>query len=97
MPVHSKIVDESAAKIIQDILIGNTKRRMISTTILLIIGFLIHVRNKRPEVDSLRNSRLDKDPNNKKKVAMLSYREAREVREMSTPSSGRGSPSWLRW
>ena len=59
MPVHSKVADPTVTQIIQDLLVGNNKRKMVSATILLIIGFLIHIRNKKPEVDTLRLSRLD--------------------------------------
>ena len=72
MPVHSKVADPTAAQIIQDLLVGNNKRKMVSATILLIIGFLIHIRNKKPEVDTLRLSRLDKEKPAKKKVLIYS-------------------------
>ena len=61
MPVQSKMADPSAQQIIQDLLIGNNKRKLVSATILLIIGFLIHIKNKKPEVDSLKLSRLEKE------------------------------------
>jgi len=48
MPVQSKIAEPSAQAIIQNLLIGNNKRKLVSATILLIIGFLIHIRNKKP-------------------------------------------------
>ena len=90
MPVHSKVADPSAAVIIQDLLVGNNKRRMVSATILLIIGFLIHIRNKRPEVDTLRNSRLDSvgKKGEKKKVEIGLCRAGRG---MSMGSSSKGS------
>lgn len=68
MPVHSKVADPTVAQIIQDLLIGNNKKKMVSATILLIIGYLIHIRNKKPEVDTLRMSRLDQEKLPKKKV-----------------------------
>ena len=71
MPVHSKVADPTAMQIIQDLLIGNNKRKMVSTTILLIIAFLIHIRNKKPEVDTLRQSRLEQEKPTKKKVLFL--------------------------
>ena len=60
MTVHSKIASEtSVVQVLRDLVMGNTNRKLVSVTVLLIIGFLLHVRNKRPEVDSLRNSRLE--------------------------------------
>ena len=41
------MADPSAQQIIQDLLIGNNKRKLVSATILLIIGFLIHIKNKK--------------------------------------------------
>lgn len=76
MPVHSKVAEPAASVVIQDLLIGNNKRRLVSATILLIIGFLIHIRNKKPEVDTLRNSRIDNEPK-KKKVRIILFREER--------------------
>jgi len=35
---------------LKNILIGNNKRKLVSATILLIIAFLIHVKNKRAEI-----------------------------------------------
>lgn len=58
MPVQSKVAEQSSASFLRYLLIGNNKRKLVSCTVLLIIGFLLHVRNKRPEVDSLRTSRL---------------------------------------
>lgn len=59
MVVHSKVAENaSVTQLLRDLLMGTNKRKLASVTVLLIIGFLLHVRNKRPEVDSLRNSRL---------------------------------------
>lgn len=91
MPVHSKIAEPTARMIIQDLLVGNKKRQLVSATILLIIGFLIHIRNKKPEVDSLRVSRLDQDKTQKKKVPFLLHRAARAT---STEFSGSASKNW---
>jgi len=90
MPVHSKVAEPTARVIIQDLLVGNKKRKLVSATILLIIGFLIHIRNKKPEVDSLRHSRLDQEKPQKRKVGVCLRRAARGT---STVSSGRGSKS----
>jgi len=58
MPEHSKIADEiRMAPMLKDLLIGNNKRRLVSATVLLIIGFLIHVKNKRPDYEPARNEK----------------------------------------
>jgi hypothetical protein len=44
---------------LKDLLIGNNKRRLVSATVLLIIGFLIHVKNKRPDYEPNRNDKRD--------------------------------------
>jgi hypothetical protein len=49
MPAHSKVAHEAgAAAILRDLLIGNPKRKMVSAAVLLIIAYLIHIKNKRP-------------------------------------------------
>ena len=66
MPVQSKIAQQaSTVNTLQTLLLGSNKRKLVSATILLIIAFLVHIKNKRPEVDSLRYSRLEGE--NKKK------------------------------
>lgn len=70
------MADPSAQQIIQDLLIGNNKRKLVSATILLIIGFLIHIKNKKPEVDSLKLSRLEKEKT-KPKVSPTLFRAAK--------------------
>lgn len=67
MPVHSKPVEQSASAMLHQLLLGSNKRKMVSATILLIVGFLLHIKNKRPEVDALKNSRM-KEPKDSKKV-----------------------------
>ena len=60
MVVHSKVAENTpATELLRDLLMGTNKRKLASATVLLIIGFLLHVRNKKPEVDTLRNSRLE--------------------------------------
>jgi hypothetical protein len=39
---------------IKDLLVGNNKRRLVSATVLLIIAFLIHVKNKKSDYEPLR-------------------------------------------
>ena len=48
-----------------DLLMGSRKKQLISSTIILIIFFLIHVRNKKDSTDDIKIKLLDKD---KKKV-----------------------------
>jgi hypothetical protein len=60
MVVHSKVAENTpVTELLRDLLMGTNKRKLASVTVLLIIGFLLHVRNKKPEVDTLRNSRLE--------------------------------------
>lgn len=61
MPEHSKVYqDISAGNLLKDMLIGNNKRKLVSATVLLIIAFLIHVKNKRSDFDPLRAERVEK-------------------------------------
>jgi hypothetical protein len=72
---------------LKDLLIGNNKRRLVSATVLLIIGFLIHVKNKRPDYEPGRNEKRELGEAKKKKVDFIVCREARA---MSMPSFGPG-------
>lgn len=49
MPAQSKIATapQGIAPIILDMLVGSNKKKLVSTTVLLIIAFLIHVKNKK--------------------------------------------------
>jgi hypothetical protein len=59
MAIQSKITQQAnLTELLKDLLMGNNNRKIVSITVLLIIGFLIHLRNKKPETDTLRNSRL---------------------------------------
>jgi hypothetical protein len=42
---------------LKDLLVGNNKRRLVSATVLLIIAFLIHVKNKRADYEPTRVER----------------------------------------
>jgi hypothetical protein len=54
MPEHSKVAQDIAAlPMLKDLLIGTNKRKMVSTTVLLIIAFLIHVKNKKSDLEFL--------------------------------------------
>ena len=72
---------------LKDLLIGNNKRRLVSATVLLIIGFLIHVKNKRPDYEPGRNEKRELGEAKKKKVDFIVCREARVT---SMPSFGPG-------
>jgi len=51
MTEHSKVAQElGVLPILQDLLIGTSKRKMVSATVLLIIAFLIHVKNKKSDL-----------------------------------------------
>ncbi len=58
MPEHSKIAEEiHLAPMLKDLLVGNNKRRLVSATVLLIIAFLIHVKNKRADYEPMKVER----------------------------------------
>jgi hypothetical protein len=69
--------------------VGNNKRRLVSATVLLIIAFLVHVKNKKADYEPARD-RKDALPADLKKKKVL-VRSPRAARATSTPSSGRGS------
>lgn len=75
--------DIAALPMLKDLLIGTNKRKMVSTTVLLIIAFLIHVRNKKSDLEFLP---VREKKEHKKKVRIISCRVARAT---SMPSFGR--------
>jgi hypothetical protein len=86
MPEHSRIAEEIRfMPMLKDLLVGNNKKRLVSATVLLIIAFLIHVKNKRPDYEPARNERREQGDVKKKKVQLKSLRAARAT---SMPSSG---------
>lgn len=88
MPEHSKIAEEiHLAPMLKDLLIGNNKRRLVSATVLLIIAFLIHVKNKRADYEPTRVEKREKGESKKKKVGLIVFRAERAT---SMPSSGLG-------
>lgn len=90
MPEHSKVAEEiRLAPMLKELLVGNNKRRLVSATVLLIIAFLIHVKNKKADYEPARGERREGEPR-KKKVSLLSPRAARAT---STPSSSPASRS----
>jgi len=79
MPEHSKIAQEiKIGPMFRDLLVGNTGRKMVSASVLLIVAFLIHIKNKRPDYDLIRPERGDKSQG-KKKVCFDVLREAKET------------------
>ena len=55
MPEHSKIAQEiKIGPMFRDLLVGNTGRKMVSASVLLIVAFLIHIKNKRPDYELMR-------------------------------------------
>jgi hypothetical protein len=69
MPEQSKVAQEIAAlPMIKDLLVGNNKRKMLSATVLLIIGFLVHVKNRKSELEPVREKPRREGESKKKKV-----------------------------
>lgn len=65
MAVQSKEAAASIKETLINMLIGTGKKQFISSTIILIILFLVHVKNKNSSIDDLKIKYSDKD---KKKV-----------------------------
>jgi hypothetical protein len=71
MPEQSKVAQDIAAlPMIKDLLVGNNKRKMVSATVFLIIAFLIHVKNKKSELEPLREKPRREGEGKKKKVLL---------------------------
>lgn len=66
MPVHSKPAEQATSSLLTQLLLGSNKRKMVSATIFLIIGFLLHIKYKKTDVESLRNPRLPENKDKKK-------------------------------
>jgi hypothetical protein len=79
MPVQSKVAEQSVFTAFQQLLLGSNRRKMVSATILLIVAFLIHIRNKKPEGDPLKNSKSAQSEAHKKKVFVTSRREEKDM------------------
>lgn len=58
---------------LKDLLVGNNKRRLVSATVLLIIAFLIHVKNKKTDNDVIRGEREKKEVGESKKKRVGFY------------------------
>lgn len=80
MPEHSKIAQEiKIGPMFRDLLVGNTGRKMVSASVLLIVAFLIHIKNKRPDYELGRPERGGDKSQGKKKVCFDALREAKET------------------
>ena len=86
MPVQSKVATQSSIDVVGQLLMGTNRRKVVSATILLIVAFLIHIRNKKPDVDTLKTSRVDRERS--KKVHNLL---ARVEKDTLMPFFGAGS------
>lgn len=53
MPVHSKVASKGISLKLTDLLVGSRKKKMVSGTVLLIIAFLIYVKNKKSYIEPL--------------------------------------------
>ena len=61
MAIQSKEASLNMKNMLIDMLVGSTKKKMISSTILLIIVFLIHVRMKQSSRKEIKLNLKDKD------------------------------------
>ena len=86
MAEQSKIAASSFKNFLQEFILGSRKKQLISATILLIIGFLLHIRNKKSYTETLK-LKLDKS-----KVIIALFR-AEKV--MLILSFLRESKNWL--
>ena len=68
MPEHSRVAQEQihVGAILKDIFMGDNKRKIVSATVLLIIGFLIHVRNKKEAFEGVGGDKPSKKGEQKK-------------------------------
>jgi hypothetical protein len=67
MPEHSKVAqDIKFGPMLKDLLVGNNKRKLVSATVLLIIAFLVHIKNKKPDYELTRAERAEKESKKKK-------------------------------
>lgn len=61
MTTQSKIVAQNIKDLLLDMLIGTRKKKFITAAILLIIGFLIHVKNMKSGTDQIKVKLREKD------------------------------------
>lgn len=53
MAEHSKVA-KTAAETLMELLIGSKKKKIISATVLLIIAFLLQIRGKKSETETIK-------------------------------------------
>lgn len=53
MAEHSKVA-KTAAETLMDLLVGSKKKKFISATVLLIIAFLLQIRGKKSETETIK-------------------------------------------
>ncbi len=70
MTTQSKIATTELKDLIIDMLVGTKKKKFITAAILLIIGFLIHIKSMKSGADQIKVKLRDKDM---KKVLYLVY------------------------
>lgn len=61
MASQSKLAAVDMKKVLLDMFVGTTKRKVVSSTILLIIAFLIYVKNIKSGTDQIKIKLKDKD------------------------------------
>ena len=70
MATQSKVESNDFLDVIRDLLLGSRKKQMVSGAILVIIAFLIHIRNLNNGSDNIKLKPRIKD---KKKVILWDY------------------------
>lgn len=58
MASQSKIIFDSLTSLLTEALFGSKRKKVMSFSILVIMGFLIHMRNQRSNYENLRLSKL---------------------------------------
>lgn len=64
MATQSKMIFDTFSSVIMQALFGSNKKKIVSFSILIIIGFLVHIKRKRTHFKSMKFSKLsmkDKD------------------------------------
>lgn len=74
MAGQSKMIFDSITTLLGQALFGSKRKKVMSFSILVIVGFLIHIRNQRSNYENLRLSKLSiKD----KEVMIVSFRKGK--------------------
>lgn len=58
MATQSKMIFDSFSALLMKALFGSKRKKIVTASILFIIGFLVHIKNKKTNIDSLRLSKL---------------------------------------